>query len=175
MRSFLDLVCQRFSVRGYSDAPVEEEKIRYILEAANYAPSACNNQPWVFIIIRDPQSRSRFEKVYNRPWFLEAPVIIAACCDRSVSWRRSDGKDYGDIDIAIAFDHLTLAATEQRLGTCWIGAFNAQAARALLMLPDSIDPIAFSPLGYPSPDKPRKARKNLDEIVHWEFFGGKRA
>ncbi len=170
---FLDLVRQRYSVRGYLDTPVEEEKIRYILESVNSAPSACNNQPWVFIIIRDRHSRFRFESVYNRQWFIQAPVIIAACCDRSISWRRADGKDYGDVDIAIAFDHLTLAATEQGLGTCWIGAFNAQAARSVLMLPDSIDPIAFTPLGYPSPDKPRKIRKKLDEIVHWEFFGGK--
>lgn len=173
--NFLDLARQRCSVRGYRDTPVAEEKIRYVLEAAAAAPSACNNQPWVFIIIRDINSRSRLEKVYNRQWFLQAPVIIAACCDRSVSWRRSDGKDYGDIDVAIAFDHLTLAAAEQGLGTCWIGAFDAVEARAALMLPDTIDPIAFTPLGYPAPDKPRKVRKNLDKIVYHEFFGGKKA
>jgi nitroreductase len=173
--NFLDLVRQRSSVRGYLTNPVEEEKIRYILQAANSAPSACNNQPWVFIIIRDQHSRSRLEKVYNRPWFIQAPVIIAACCDHSVSWHRSDGKDYGDIDIAIAFDHLTLAATEQGLGTCWIGAFDAVEARAALLLPETIEPIAFTPLGYPAPDKPRKVRKQLDEIIHWEFFGGKKA
>ena len=138
--NFLDLVRQRSSVRGYLTNPVEEEKIRYILQAANSAPSACNNQPWVFIIIRDQHSRSRLEKVYNRPWFIQAPVIIAACCDHSVSWHRSDGKDYGDIDIAIAFDHLTLAATEQGLGTCWIGAFDAVEARAALLLPETIEP-----------------------------------
>ena len=174
MRSFLDLARQRCSVRGYRDTPVEEEKIRYILDAATTAPSACNNQPWIFIVIRDRSSRSRLATVYNRPWFLQAPVIIAACCDRSISWRRSDGKDYGDIDIAIAVDHLTLAATEQGLGTCWIGAFNAPAARSVLMLPESVDPIAFTPVGYPSPDKPRKVRKKTDETVYWEFFGGKR-
>lgn len=173
--NFLDLARQRRSVRGYRATPVAEEKIRYILQAANAAPSACNNQPWVFIIIRDRCSRSRLEKVYGRPWFLQAPIIIAACCDRGVSWRRSDGKDYGDIDVAIAFDHLTLAATEQGLGTCWIGAFDAVEARAALMLPETIDPIAFTPLGYPAPDRPRKVRKNLNEIIHREFFGGKEA
>jgi nitroreductase len=172
---FLELVRQRFSVRGYLDTPVEEGKILYILEAALYAPSACNNQPWIFIVIRERFSREGLEKIYDRPWFLQAPVIIAACCDRSISWRRRDGKDYGDIDIAVAFDHLTLAATEQGLGTCWIGNFNVAAARSVLMLPDSIDPIAFTPLGYPSPDKPRKTRKTIDETVHWEFFGGKKS
>ena len=172
--SFLDLARSRCSIRGYLDTPVEEEKIRYILEAAISAPSACNNQPWVFIVITDRHSRSRLEKVYNRPWFLAAPVIIAGCYDRSVSWRRGDGKDYGGIDTALALDHLTLAAAELGLGTCWVGAFNVAAVRTVLMLPESIEPVAFIPLGYPDPEKPRKFRKNLDEVIHREFFGGKK-
>jgi len=172
--TFLELARKRHSVRGYLQTPVEEEKILYVLNAARSAPSACNNQPGVFIVIRDQHTIRRLEVVYNRPWFLDAPVIIAACCDRSVSWHRSDGKDYGDVDIAIAFDHLTLAATEQGLGTCWIGAFNPDPARSILMLPSSVDPVAFTPLGYHEPDKMRKMRKSLDETVHWEFFGGRR-
>ncbi len=172
--NFIDLAIKRCSVRGYLDTPVEEEKINYVLEAARAAPSACNNQPWVFIVIKDPQSRRRLEKVYNRQWFFEAPVIIAACCDGSVSWKRKDGKDYGDIDVAIALDHLTLAAAEKGLGTCWIGAFDEREARTVLLLPKTIHPVAFTPLGYPaSEEKKQKMRKQLNEIVHWEFFGGK--
>ena len=171
---FIDLILSRTSVRGYTDTEVEDEKIQYILKAAHLAPSACNNQPWVFIVIQNKHSRFSLEKTYNRQWFLTAPVIIAVCCDRSLSWKRVDGKDYGDIDVAIALDHLTLAAAEQGLGTCWIGAFNMNEARKALLLPKHIEPIAFTPLGYPSPDKPRKNRKDFDELVHWEFFGGKR-
>lgn len=172
--TFLELARKRYSVRGYLQTPVEEEKILYVLNAATSAPSACNNQPWVFIVIRDQHTVRRLEVVYNRPWFLDAPIIVAACCDRSVSWHRSDGKDYGDVDIAIAFDHLTLAATEQGLGTCWIGAFNPDPVRSILMLPPSVDPVAFTPLGYPAPGKTRKMRKSLNETVHWDFFGGRR-
>jgi nitroreductase len=172
---FLDLALKRYSVRSFLDTPVEENKIRYILEAACSAPSACNNQPWIFIVIRDKDSRFSLSSTYDRPWFLKAPVIIAACCDRTVSWKRSDGKEFGDIDTAIALDHLTLAAAEHGLGTCWIGAFNEQEARRALDLPSKIDPIAFTPLGYPSSEISPKKRKSIDEVTHWDYFGGKRA
>lgn len=167
---FMELVHRRYSVRSFLDKPVEEEKLAFILEAAASAPSACNNQPWIFIVIRDSDNRARLETVYNRPWFLQAPIIIAACYDTGVSWRRGDGKDYGDVDTAIAVDHLTLAAAELGLGTCWVGAFNVKAARAVLMLPKSVEPLAFIPLGYPASGQPKKVRKPLEEIVYREFF-----
>jgi nitroreductase len=170
---FLSLAKKRYSVRSFLDTPVEDEKLMKVLEAARLAPSACNNQPLVLIVIKDEASRKKLETVYNRPWFLHAPVIIGACCDRKLSWRRNDGKDYGDVDIAIAMDHMTLAATETGLGTCWIGAFKAQEAKKVLMLPEYIDPIAFTPLGYFTPDIVNKSRKKIEELVHWEFFGGK--
>lgn len=174
LKNFMELAKKRCSVRGYIDKEVEEEKIKYILECALLAPSACNNQPIFFIVIREKDTIKRLEEVYNRTWFLEAPVIIAVCCDRRSSWHRSDGKDYGDIDVAIAFDHLTLAATEVGLGTCWVGAFNPTAAKRILMLPDHVDPIAFTPVGYPAPFKSIKKRKKLEEIVFYEYFGGKK-
>ena len=172
--SFLELAKRRCSVRSFLDRPVEEDTLLSILEAGRWAPSACNNQPWIFVVIREKSAREQLGAVYNREWFIRAPVILAVCCDRNSSWRRSDGKDYGDVDIAIAVDHMTLAATELGVGTCWIGAFNAVEARKALLLPETIDPIIFTPIGYPAPDKPRKSRKSLDETVHWEFFGGKK-
>jgi nitroreductase len=171
---FLELADLRCSVRDYLDTPVENAVIEKVLEAARLAPSACNNQPSAFIVIKDEEARRALQTVYNRQWFLRAPVIIAACCDRSLSWRRSDGRDYGDVDVAIALDHLTLAAASMGLGTCWIANFNAAAARAALMLPTAIDPIALTPLGYPGAGKPaRKTRKPLDEMVSWGFYGGR--
>lgn len=172
--TFLDLVSKRYSVRSFQDTPVEEEKIRYIFEAVRAAPSACNNQPWIFIVLRDENSRFSLKKTYDRFWFLQAPVIIAACCDRTVSWKRADGKEFGDIDTAIALDHLTLAATEQGLGTCWIGAFNEPEARKVLRLPETVDPVAFTPLGYPSSGRPPQKRKDVNELMYRDYFGGKR-
>ena len=124
----------------------------------------------MFIVISDPANRARLETVYNRSWFLRAPVIIAACYDTGVSWRRGDGKDYGGIDTAIAIDHLTLAAADQGLGTCWVGAFNVEAAREILKLPKHVEPVAFIPLGYPAGSRPKKARKPFEDTVHREHF-----
>jgi nitroreductase len=170
---FLELVQRRFSVRNFLEKPVEQELLLQVLEAGRLAPSACNNQPAVFILLQDEKSRNGLQRVYNRPWFLSAPVILAVCCDRSLSWHRNDGKDYGDVDIAIALDHITLAATEIGLGTCWVGSFNEKEARDLLMLPSHIDPVAFTPIGYPSKEAPSKVRKKIDDMVHWEVFGNK--
>jgi nitroreductase len=168
--SFPELARNRYSVRSFLDTPVDDRIVSQLLQVAGCAPSACNNQPWLFIVIRDPAGKARLEAVYSRPWFLRAPVIIAACYDTKLSWRRSDGKDLGEIDTAIAVDHLTLAAAEQGLGTCWVGAFNVKAARLALMLPDHIEPVAFIPLGYPASRQPKKSRKPLDQIMHREYY-----
>jgi nitroreductase len=171
---FLELVKKRRSVRNYLDKPVEESLLEKVLEAGRLAPSACNNQPWVFIVIKDSAARAGLASVYKREWFRRAPIIIAVCCDRSISWKSADGRDSGAIDAAIALDHITLAATELGLGTCWVCAFNAAQARNALKLPENIDPVAFTPLGYPGPEAPlSKKRKPMNEIVFRERYGNR--
>ena len=95
---------------------------------------------------------------------------------KKIWWKRfvDDRDDMYGIDAAILMTHITLEATELGLGTCWIGAFNASEARKVLMLPESVEPVAFTPLGYPISTKPLKNRKSIDNLVHWEFFGGKK-
>ena len=167
---FIDLAHKRFSVRDFLPAPVTGEQLRAVLEAGRLAPSACNNQPWYFIVVTDIK---RLEAVYPRPWLQTAPLVIAACCDTTRTWKRSDGKTSGDIDLAIALDHMTLAATELGLGTCWICNFNPLEARKALELPDHIEPIALTPLGVPGPKAVyAKNRKPLEEIVFYDTFGG---
>ena len=173
MSAFIELAKKRYSVRAYQNKPVEEPLLLKILEAGSLAPSACNNQPLVIIVIRKEETKKELAAAYERKWFLDAPVILALCCDLSQSWKRSDGKNYGDIDIAIAMDHITLAAAEAGLGTCWVGNFKVSEARRVLKLPDNIEPIIFTPLGYPASQPPVKKRKRLDEIVHWEYYQGK--
>jgi nitroreductase len=167
---FADIVKRRFSVRKYLNKPVEEDKLMAVLDAGRLAPSACNFQPWHFIVITDPERRQSMAEVYHQAWFIDAPIIIGVLLDREKAWKRSDGMNYGGIDAAIAMDHMILQAAELGLGTCWIGAFNPEKATEILDLPDSVEPLLFTPLGYPAVDMPDKRRKDLDEIVHWETF-----
>lgn len=172
--NFLDLVRNRFSSRKYQDKQVEEEKIVQVLEAARMAPSAVNYQPWVFVVIREAENLEKIHACYHRDWFNQAPVVIVACADHAQSWKRSDGKDHADIDVAIAVDHITLAATEAGLATCWVCNFDPEKTRQTLALPDHIEPVAMIPLAYPadSPDTARhtQKRKTLNQIVRWESF-----
>lgn len=147
---FLNLVKKRYSVRKFQSKPVETEKLNAILEAGRMAPSACNLQPWQFLVISKPDQCNNFAKtVYAREWLQSAPVIIVICGDHSESWKRRDAKDHCDIDCAIAADHMTLAAAELGLGTCWICNFDVQKCRTLLKLPDPLEPVVILPLGYP--------------------------
>ena len=169
--SFIDLVMKRHSVRSYKDVPVEKEKILQILEAVRNAPSATNAQPWHFIVVTDKKLKDEIAETYPREWFKQAPVVIVACGDHSRSWKRKDGKDHCDIDIAIAVDHLTLVATELGLGTCWVCAFDSEKCHKVLNLPQDLEPIVLIPLGYPDEKEQReKKRKNIEEIVSWNGF-----
>ncbi len=161
----------RYSVRSFTNEKVDRNIILEILEAARMAPSAVNFQPWHFIVITDPENLADIQEVYHRTWFSEAPVCIVVCSDHSRSWKRkSDGKDFADVDVAIAIDHLVLKATDLGLGTCWVCNFDVEMTRIKLQLPDHIEPIALIPLGFTTSEAPPKSRKQLSELVHWEKF-----
>ncbi len=174
MKSFLELAKARSSVRNYLDKPVEEEKLQYILECGRVAPSAANYQPWHIILIREPGMRRKLGATYNRAWFLMAPVVLVICGDHTAGWKRADGKDHTDIDAAIIIDHMTLAAAEQGLGTCWICNFDAALCRKELRLPENLEPVAYLPIGYPGISGDDHARhpnrKSMNEIIHYETF-----
>lgn len=165
---FAKLMNTRYSVRAYRPDAVEDEKLQQVLEAARLAPTAANRQPFQLIVIRTAGRQEELKRIYSRDWFVQPPLVIAICGIPAQAWTRSDGKSYVDVDAAIVMDHLILAATELGLGTCWIGAFDPQAAQEVLGLPEGVEPIAFTPLGYPA-DEPRpKKRKALTELVRYE-------
>ncbi len=165
---FLELTEKRYSVRSYKPGQVEDDKLQQVLEAARLAPTAANRQPIKFIVIHTVGREAELSRIYDRSWFVQAPVVICACATPNQAWVRRDGKNYCNVDVAIAMDHLILAATELGLGTCWIAAFDATAAREVLGLPDEVEPVAFTPIGYPN-DEPRpKTRKPLTELVKYE-------
>lgn len=174
--TFLELVKQRVSVRKFQDRPVEDEKLLQVLEAARMAPSAKNNQPSRFIIIRDGDLRAKICATSKFSWLPSAPALIVVCGHHGRSWRRFDGKDHCDIDVAIATDHLTLQAVELGLGTCWVCLFDAIRCHEILGLPDELEPIALIPIGYPvaATDQPEEVKKRqaLAEIVFWDTYKG---
>lgn len=170
--TFKDLAQRRFSLRIYKEQAVEKEKIDYILDCARLAPSAANFQPWHFYVITSEADKLEVQKAYNRDWFKKAPLYIIACGKSDEAWKRSnyDNKSHVDIDLAIACEHLSLAATEIGLGSCWVCNFDPQIISQFLNLPDNINPIAIFPIGYPeeSAEIPTKKRKELHEISTWK-------
>jgi len=167
----LDLMRQRYSVRAYKPDQVEKEKLDYVLEAARLAPTAANRQPFQFIVIETAGRNKELERIYGRPFFTQAPLVICVCVERAQAWtRRQDNANYGHVDAAIAMDHLILAAAEQGLGTCWIAAFDPVATKEILGLPDGVEPVVLTTLGYPADTPGTKRRKQLSELVrygHW--------
>jgi nitroreductase len=166
---FSELIETRYSVRAYKPDPVEDEVLNQVLEAARLAPTAINAQPFQLIVIHTAGRGAELRRIYNWDWFVQAPLVICACGIPAKGWiRRRDGKNYTEVDVAIAMDHLILAATDVGLGTCWIGAFDPTGAREVLGLPDGVEPIAFTPLGYPADQPGPKERKALSELVRYE-------
>jgi nitroreductase len=157
----------RRSIRAYkSDAP-PREAVERVLDAARIAPSAANRQPWHFYVVTDAARRESLKEAYSKEWCWGTPVVIVACARRDEAWQRNDGTNYSWVDVAIAFDHLTLAAHAEGLGTCWIGAFKPEVLRRLLEIPAELEPVAMTPLGFPAEEGKPPVRKAPDEIVTW--------
>ncbi len=167
---FHDLVKARYSVRAYKPDPVPEGDLQQVLEDACFAPTAANRQAFQLLVIRTAGREDELRRIYDRGWFVQAPLVVCACGAPSENWVRSDGKNYNDVDVAIVMDHLILSATSRGLGTCWIGAFDAKAAREVLGLPAGVEPVAFSPLGYPADEPRAKRRKTVAELVRYEAW-----
>ena len=140
------MVMQRYSCRQYLDKPVGRDLIAAILDMARLAPSACNRQPWEFLVIDTDPMRGKVIDSYGRDWVKNVPVFIVALGLHDEAWKRpTDGKDHTDIDVAIAVEHICLAATSMDLGSCWICNFDAERLRTHLNLPDGVEPIAIIP------------------------------
>jgi nitroreductase len=166
-----EAIRQRKSVRSYLDKPVEREKLERVLEGARMAPSASNRQEWRFVVVTDPQKRRRLaEEAAGQRFIAEAPVVIAACAQSDGKIMRCGQACY-PIDVAIAIDHLTLAAAAEGLGTCWIGSFDPGVVRKILAIPEEIVVVELLPLGYPKdPERVEKSRLPLATIVRYESW-----
>jgi nitroreductase len=159
---------KRRSIRAYKNRPVEQDKLDRILEAARLAPSASNRQEWRFIVVRDGAIRQRLMSAAGNQGFVgQAPVVIACCAETDGHIMRCGQACY-PIDVAIAVDHLTLAAAEEGLGTCWIGSFSEPEVKEALGIPASIRVVQLLTLGYADAAPKPRLRKTLKEIVCYE-------
>ena len=175
-----EAVARRVSCRAYQATPVTEAHMTQILEAARLAPSACNQQPWRFAVVRDRDARRRivedgFLPGIKMTWALDAPIHVVIGMERSFVTHRIaasvSGVNYPWVDIGIAGEHLVLAATELGLGTCWIGWIKPRVTGRIVGWPASVKPVVVITVGYPSDPEtatpPASRRRPQAELVRW--------
>jgi len=167
----MDAIKTRKSVRTYLDRPIEDDKLSAVLEAARLAPSASNRQEWRFVIVRENEVRKQLALVAgNQEFIAEAAVVIVACAETDEHLMNC-GQPCYPIDVAIALDHITLAAVEFGLGTCWIGNFDERKVKEILGIPEGVRVVELMPLGYPvDPSSVEKRRHPLSRIVKYEHW-----
>jgi nitroreductase len=163
----------RTSVRGYRSTPVEDDKLKRILDAARLAPSGKNGQPWTFIVVKDAGTRVKLVEACKGQGFIgEAPVVVAACGREELAYQKMGGYwNSLPVDIGISLEHLMLAAAAEGLGTCWIGAFIEGDVREILGIPAEVKIVALTPVGYPKGERVTIPRKPLEEITMRERWG----
>ena len=147
----LEVITKRRSVRSYDPRPIPEDVMSRLCDALRFAPSACNYQPWRFVLVTDPKLKEQLvDAARGQKFIAEAPVVVVGVGFPGEAYKKMGGEGNSvEIDIAIALDHLMLAAAEEGLGTCWIGAFIEEKARKLLGVPGEAKVVAMTPLGYP--------------------------
>jgi nitroreductase len=167
---FFEVVHSRRSIRLYEDRPLEEEKLRAVLEAANAAPSAGNLQAYEIYLVREPGARMRLASLLPQmEFFADVPVVLAFCAnpERSVIRYSDRGRTlYAVQDATIACTHAMLAAAALGLASVWVGAFSERDVAEALHLPESLRPVALLPIGYPAETVEPRTRRALETIVH---------
>jgi nitroreductase len=178
---FWKVIEKRKSVRRFKDEPVPREKIKRVLEAARLAPSWKNSQPWEYVVVDDPDKVKALRTGLNK--LINAPVFVVACGLPSKSGRHNE-QDYYLVDVSISMQQLVLAATNEGLGTCWMGLVDEPKLKKLFGIPDELKVVAVTPLGFPDEGLTGKAvektvkaviggKKSLREFVHLNSWGKK--
>jgi nitroreductase len=169
-----EAIKERRSVRVYADEKVSDNDVERLIEAARWAPSAGNIQPWEFVIVKDTETKRKLsDATLNQTFIQKAPVVIIVCADvtRSSRGYGSRGEHlYSIQDTAAATENILLAAQELGLATCWVGAFRENEVAKAVKAPKNMKPVAIVPVGHPA-EKPVAPQKRLvNEIVHYETF-----
>lgn len=169
-----EAIKSRRSVRTFTREDVSAEVVERLIDAARWAPSAGNIQPWEFIVVRKPEIKRQLSIAALHQTFIEeAPVVIVVCANQLRSGRGYGARGvhlYCLQDTAAATQNLLLAATALGLATCWVGAFREEETKKALNLPEGVRPVAIIPVGHPA-EKPRlRSRRPLNEIIHYETY-----
>jgi len=168
---FQDLASKRRSIRSYTDREVPGELISQLLDAAHWAPSGGNCQPWHFYVIKNTEILAQLrDRVFTAGWFRQVGTVIVVCAIPEESGARYGERGaslYCLQDTAAAVQNILLCAENLGLGACWCGAFDEEACAEVLRLPDGRRPVALIPLGYPASDPPARPRRPLLEITTW--------
>jgi nitroreductase len=168
----LEAIRTRRSVRAFTGEAVSEEDVQRLIEAARWAPSAGNLQPWEFIIVRENETKRKLSIAALDQTFIEdAPVVIIVCADQARSaWRYRDRGTYlySLQDTAAATQNILLAVHAMKLGACWIGAFHEEEVKRALGTPRNLKPIAIVPVGHPAERPAAPPRRSIEEIIHYE-------
>ena len=176
----LKLVSKRRSVRKYKPLPVEKEKLLICLEAARLAPSACNAQPYKFVVVDDPAVKDKlaaavFSGIHSPIKFAaQASVLVVVVSQKGKlsAWLGNQVQDtnFRLVDIGIAAEHFVLAAEEQGLATCWLGWFDAKGAAKALGLPAGCKAEVMLSVGYADEAPPARKRKTMEEISSFNGY-----
>jgi len=161
----IEAIMTRRSIRAFTRQPVTEETVETLLRAAMAAPSAGNQQPWHFVVIRDREILARIPDINpHATMAAEASVAILICADENLE----KFKGYWMLDCSAAMQNLLLAAHALGLGAVWTGIYpvleRVEGFRKLFGLPQSVSPLGLAPIGYPAEDKPAVDRYAVSRI-----------
>ncbi|MHB8064572.1 MAG: nitroreductase family protein [Ruminiclostridium sp.] len=171
---FINLAGDRYSLRKFSDKPVEKEKLDLVLKAGQLAPTAGNLQPQRILVIESSDALEKLKKC--TPCHFNAPVALLVCYDNGASAKRNyDNYDTGEADASIVATHLMLQITDLGLGSTWVARFDPAAVRKEFSLPEHFVPVALLPMGYPAEDaapneQMHNHRKSLEDTVFYNHF-----
>ena len=164
---FEKLTKQRYSLRKYSEKPVEKEKQELILEAARWAPTAKNIQPQKLLVLESDEARQKADKCMGSHF--NAPLMIIIAYDETSQFIREDGQAFGEIDASIVATHMLLQAADIGIGSCWVGLFNKAELKSCFKELNGLSPIGVLCFGYPAeeahPSRLHADRKEFSQTV----------
>jgi len=169
------VIKNRCSVRKYQEKPIDDRTLYTIMESASFAPSAGNQQPWEFILVRDAVSKEHLaEAAYNQNWLKHAPVIIVACVNMKLAsalYGERGEKLYGIQGVSCALENMLLTAESLGISSCWVGMFSEPRVAAITRCPEHVRPCALIALGYGAEKPKSRIAQKPEDYIHIEEFG----